>query len=402
MPLYAPPDAIPADIPGFWTNTRRHLEERGVRAPRVVIHGGYGKNNLGDDAILDVLVGRVREHLDGARITVLCHGPGNVARRYRDDPHLVAFHFKSTGAARAIVTSHLYIIGGGGIVNRINVYSGRQRLKLLDMKGKFLFLAAAAAKAAGARTCFYAIGATSFPDPGVRLLARTVLATASVVSVRDPRSLANLQAIGVKRPIVQVLDPALSMTPAPAEEAEEALAEAGVPRGERPRVAIGFRYVRDGSDNDAKVAAVVRLTRHLLTRYGVSVVFVPASHHPSEHFEDDLDFGRRVRAALGDEGAHVHVVERYHHPRLTMAMLGAMDFAVLERLHAVILTSRTEVPFCAVAYDAKVSEYVELIGAGERLITSERFVRDALAEEGYPWLDPFLRAALGADLHEGA
>jgi polysaccharide pyruvyl transferase WcaK-like protein len=379
------PAGIPSDVPGLWEGYASWFEAEGIRRPRVVIHGGYGKNNLGDDAILDVLLTRTLEHFPKAAVTIVCHGPDNVKRRYRALSNVTACHFKSVAALSAVFKSHLYFIGGGGIVNKINVYSGRQRFKLLDMKGKYLFLAAAGAKLSGAKTHFYAIGATSFPDPGVKLLARLVLASADVVSVRDPLTIDNIRSLGVSRELVMVLDPAMSMKPGSREEAEEMLARWGAAKRGRPRVCIGFRYVREpGVDNDEKVRAVARLTRHLIDR-GNDVIFLPASQHPSEHFEDDLHFGREVKKVLGNE-PHFALIEQYYHPRLTMAALGAMDFCVLERLHAVILTSLTGVPFYTIAYDDKVSEYVKLIKQDQRLMQSTDFSK----RTSYEWIDGLL------------
>jgi len=391
------PADIPRDVPGLWEGYQQWLEERGIRQPRVAVHGGYGKNNLGDDAILDVLIERTLRHLPDARITVVCHGPDNVRRRYDDVAGLTACHFKSRAAAVAVVRSHIYIIGGGGIVNRINVYSGRQRWKILDPKGKVLFLAALGAKLAGAKTHFYAIGATSFPDAGVKALARLVLRTADTVSVRDPLSVENLRSLGLRREIVRVLDPALSLRPDEPEAAESVLQQWGVAARPRRRVGVAFRYVRDAStDNQAKVRAVADLVRHLVRKTGCQVVFIPASHHPSEHYEDDLDFGRQVRSILGPTD-DFSLIEQYYHPRLMMALLAAMDFNLMERLHAVILTSQTEVPFFAVAYDAKVAEYARLVGCADRMIPSDRL----WSEPDYTWLEPHLAAVRGASQPDG-
>jgi len=382
--LELPPD-IPADVPGLWEGYARWLDSKGVSRPRVTIHGGYGKNNLGDDAILDVLLTRTLGRFPDADVTVVCHGPENVKARYPDLPNLSACHFKSLDALRAVVGSHLYFIGGGGIVNRINVYSGRQRLRLLDMKGKYLFVAALGAKLAGARTHFYAIGATSFPDAGVKLLAKWGLRHADVVSVRDRRSLDNLRALGVCRDIVLVRDPAVSLAPAPREEAESLLSRWNAGPGDRPRVCLGFRYVREpGLSNDAKVDKVVGLARHLMDT-GLRVVFLAASQHPSEHFEDDLHFGRAVRDRLG-ETDHFALIEEYGHPRLTMAVLGCMDLCVLERLHAVILASLAGVPVYAISYDHKVTEFAKLAGQERHLMELHEFMQ----QRSFAWLDPLL------------
>ncbi len=369
---------IPHDVPGLWEDYASYVRDRGIAAPRVVIHGGYGKRNMGDDAILHVLIERVRKHLPTARITVLCHGPENVRAWY---PDVAACHFMSLTALKAIVKSHIYIIGGGGIINRINTYSGRRFLKILDMKGKFLFMAAWAAKLLGARTHFYAIGATSFPDAYVRLLARWVLRRADCVSVRDPLSGKNLRDIGVNRAIVQVLDPALSLEPAPTGEAVEILEAIGLSAKEsrdRPLVGINIRYVRDPEiDNEHSIAETVRVVQYLVEQRHCDVLFLPISQHPSQHFEDDLDFGRQVSARLRDCGSFF-VLETYHHPRVMMAILEQMDCLILMRLHAVILASVMNIPVIVASYDNKVSEFVTLTRNEEALLDIKNYSADAV------------------------
>lgn len=385
------PADIPFDVPGLWEGYAEWLRAKGVTHPRVAIHGGYGKNNLGDDAILEVLLNRTLGHFPEADITVVCHGPASVKARYRELAGLSTCHFKSLNALRAVIRSHLYFIGGGGIVDRINVYSGRQRLRLLDMKGKYLFLAALAAKLCGARTHFYAIGATSFPDVGVKLLARWGFQHADAVSVRDRRSLANLRALGLDREIVLVRDPAVSLTPMSAEEAERMLSRWNAARGSSPRVCIGFRYVREPSiSNEAKVEKVAALARHLVGS-GLQVVFLAASQHPSEHYEDDLHFGRAVRDRLGS-GERFALVEEYCHPRLTMAILGCMDLCILERLHAVILASLAGTPVYAISYDDKVTEFVTLAGQQRCLME----LREFLQQTSFDWIKPHIDALRAA------
>lgn len=396
--LELPPER-PHDVPGLWQGYRDWLSRRGVHAPRVTLHGGYGKNNLGDDAILHVLILRVLRELPGAQLTIVCHGPENVALRYAHINGFAACGFKSRAALRAMVRSHIYIIGGGGIINRINAYSGRQTFRLLDMKGKFLFLAALAAKLSGAQTHFYAIGANSFPDAGVRFLARHVLETADVVSVRDQGSSSSLAHLGLERPLVSVLDPALSMRPATPELARALLRRWGYQRRERPLVLLGFRYVREAHASDeTKVAAVVRLARHLMHQRAADVVFFPASQHPSQHAEDDLDFGRAVLRELKGH-PQFFLIEEYPDPELAMAVFGCADLCIFERLHAVILSSLMGVPVFAIAYDEKVSEYTKLIGQYHQCMTSEQFV----AAGDYGWLEhPWAAAMQRVKSHSAA
>lgn len=383
------PPGIPHDVPGLWQAHRSWLANKGIQTPRIVLHGGYGKNNLGDDAILDVLLQRVLEEIPSAQVTVVCHGPRNVAHRYAHVPRVSACHFKSLAALRAMVQSDLYIIGGGGIINRINAYSGRQTLRIFDLKGKVLFLAALGAKLCGAQTHFYAIGANSFPDRGVRFLARHVLRTADVVSVRDAASIASLRSLGLSRSLIQVLDPALSLRPAPLATGAALLARWGYVRSQRPLVCLGFRYVRDGLTHNAdKVARVAQLVRHLIDEQGMDVVFFPASQHPSQHYEDDLDFGRCVLEQLSAR-EHFFLVEEYAPPEVAMAAFGCADLCIFERLHAAILSSLMDVPLFIISYDAKVTEYAKLIAKAEDCLSSEDFQRF----DHFHWLQRSLQCA---------
>lgn len=376
-------DNIPFDVPGLWEGYVELMKKKGIDRPRVVIHGGYGKNNTGDDAILHVLITRTRKYFPKAQITVVCWVPENVRRRY---PNVSACYFSSVSTLKAMIRSHIYMIGGGGIINRINPYSGFKTFKILDMRGKFLFFAAFVSKLFGAKTHYYAIGATSFPDPVVKWLTRFFLPLADVVSVRDQLSIENLRKIGVRRELVYVKDPALSLEPAPKEEARAVLREWGIRERSRPLICLNLRYVRDGvTDNDQTIAEAVKLVRYLTEKKECDVFFIPISQHPYRHFEDDLDFGRKVRAALGSV-SQFYLMERYYHPVLMMALLGEMDFCILGRLHAVMLTSKMGVPFFAVSYEDKVSEFVKQVGQEEMMVDISEFCLEKVCEKIEPYL----------------
>lgn len=377
-------NSIPYDVPGLWESYAHLMKKKKIERPGIVIHGGYGKKNMGDDAILHVLIKRTKKHFPNSQITVLCHGPENVRNWYSD---IDACHFKSLAALLSIVKSHIYFIGGGGIVNKINAYSGYKTFKIFDMKGKFLFIAAYLAKLFGAKTHFYAIGVTSFPDPVVRLLARIVLNQTDVVSVRDPLSMHNIKKIGIKREVVQVHDPALSLEPAPDEDGKALLAECGIMERKRVLICINMRYVRDKNiDNNRTVAETIKLADYLIKEKKCSVIFLPVSQHPFKHFEDDLHFGRRVKDGL-NQSTHFYLIEKYYHPTLFMALLGEMDFCILERLHAVILTSKMKTPFFAVSYDDKVREFVKLIGNEEMMTDLSEFNHGNIYEKIIPHID---------------
>jgi len=364
-------------ITHIWKDYVDEFRRKGVDIPRVVIHGGYGKKNLGDDAILEVILERIKNDMPTARVVVLAHGPEEVKKIHRVE----AYHFASFGAFKSIVTANVYVIGGGGIINVVNMYSGFKTFKIFDMKGKFIFFAPYLAKMFGAKTVFYAIGATSFPDPVVKWLARFVLNRVDSVFVRDRLSIANLQEIGVKRELIQVLDPALSLEPASREEAVRIMQDMGLEEKtlrSRPVIGINLRYVLDPKvDNENSLNETARLADYLIYEKQCDVLFLPISQHPSKHFEDDVDFGRQVRSRLCDT-SHFFMLSQYPYPRTMMALLGEMDFLILTRLHSVILGWKMNVPLFTLSYNHKVTEFVKMIGREDMLVSLKEFTLEKI------------------------
>jgi len=352
----------------LWRWWGDELRERGCLYPRIVLHGGYGKGNLGDDAILEVLLAQVREAFPSGQITVVCHGPARV----RDQHRIPAYHFADWHTLKAILNADVYIIGGGGIINRINTYSGFRHLRVLDPKGKFLFVAAALAKMRGARLDFHAIGATSFPDPIVYWLARFVLNCSDALTARDKRSREILQRAGVRGPIPVVLDPVTELEPALPEVAIRLLADEGV-AFDKLKIGVNFRYVAEPDiDNAQTIHTVARLIEWLSDECDAQVIFLPFGRHPKKVVENDLAFAYEV-AGLVDGCQGFHILERDCRPAEMKAILGQMDLCVLERLHAVILAAPTGVPIISVIYDDKVAAFTEIAGLEDTNLPLRQF-----------------------------
>ena len=351
--LFLPDEPLWAEFRARW---------KAARPPRIVVHGGYGKENIGDDAILEAILARIRQEWPQAAVSVLCQGPAWVQAAHG----VPAYGYATRAAWRAITSADLYIIGGGGIVDRINVYSGFRRLRIFDPRGKFQFAAALLARLSGARVAFYSIGATSVPDPLVGLLCRLALSQADWVTLRDPLSVRVVRRLGVRRTLPITPDPAHALVAVPPERARALLAVEGVDLS-RPLVTLVFRYVDEPDvDNDATVAAVAQLTERLAAEYNASVLFVPFGRHPRLVVENDACFAAQVRARLRGPQA-LAVLSRPYTPAEVKGILGLAAVCVAERLHAVLLAHTAGVPVVGVIYDDKVEEYMELAGLSARI-----------------------------------
>jgi polysaccharide pyruvyl transferase WcaK-like protein len=363
----------------IWKHIEEILAKKGIERPHVVVHGGYGKHNLGDDAILEATLHRLQHIWPLAGFSILCHSPKPVLQHH---PNVNAYAFTDPMALKAICTAHLYVIGGGGIVNRINTYSGLSKLKILDPKGKFLFLAGWLSKLCGAYLVFYSVGTTSIPDPLVKWLVKQVMGrVADCVSVRDPRSLTVLREAGISRKIHVLPDPATMLHPGPAEEARVILQRLGIDCT-KPIVGLCMRYVHEPTINNANVIyQTARIVEWLIQDQGMQVLFIPFSRHRHKTVENDVAFAQAVqnqRLPNKARGGGFWILAEEFTPSQTKAILGQMDICILERLHACIMTAGVGVPIIAIAYDAKVSEFMKSSGRWRQIIPLQTFSLEAV------------------------
>ncbi len=358
----------------IWSRLRADLAARQIETPRIVVHGGYGKHNLGDDAILEAILMRLKMVWPVANLSILCHNPHPVRLSH---PSVEAYAFQDPRVLSVICRAHVYVIGGGGIVNRINTYSGLARARVLDPKGKYLFVAGWLSQLCGARLVFYSVGTTSIPDPLVGWLTRTVMNRADSVSVRDPLSQAVLRRLGVTNEVVVLPDPATMLRPAAAERAVEILVGAGVDP-QRPLVGLCMRYVREPDiDNAAVVAQTARVVEWLVRDVGVQVLFMPFGRHPSRVVENDVAFADEVQARLG-EVAEFSVLAQEYPAADVLAVLSHVALCIAGRLHASILSTVVHTPVIAISYDDKVTEFMKLSGQGTAVIPLGDFTLEAL------------------------
>ena len=60
------------------------------------------------------------------------------------------------------------------------------------------------------------------------------------------------------------------------------------------------------------------------------------------------------------ENSHYMIMDKFYNPEIMKAVLGEMDFLILARLHAMILSSTMGIPFFCVSYDRKINIFSEI------------------------------------------
>lgn len=320
--------------------------------PLILIQGGYGKNNLGDDALLLTITEKIKFFLPDAEIIALCHYPANVEKKY----NIKAVSFKSPFLLKYILRCDLLIIGGGGIVNRINTFSGNRRLKILDMKGKFLFLTSLLVKLRRKKVIFYGVGMTSIPDVGVKILMYLTLRFVDVLGVRDRVTYETLQKMHLtSNNVFLIHDPALDFK----EKPEQKMSRNSLFLSKY--VVISIRAVGDRDITERVERSIKTAIKFLAEKCpGIKIVLLPVSMHPDKELENDYLVQKRIYDDVKRQIPNVKLVCKYLHPSVTRQILAGAEMIIMARLHGLILSYDYHIQTIVLSYDTKVSEFADM------------------------------------------
>ena len=314
----------------------------GERRLRVGISGSYGGFNLGDEAILQVMVNQLRRSLP-VEITVFSREAEDTRRRH-DVDRVVQLRALSRRESRQLVADlDLFILGGGGI--------------LYDADAEMFLREVCLAEEVGTQVMVYAVSAGPLLDATVRTRVRDALANVSVLTVRDRLTRELLEEIGVRREIVVTADPALLLDEEPLTLEEILRAEAIDPRARL----IGFSVREPGpAAPDLNVERYHKLVANaadfMVDRLDAEVVFFPMERRMS-----DVQHSHGVVSQM-QHAQRATVLKRDYTPGQIVALLRHFHFTVGMRLHFLIFSALADKPFVALPYASKVAGLLEDLG----------------------------------------
>lgn len=316
-----------------------HRHNRTVKArDGVVICGAYGRGNAGDDAILEAILQEMRSIDSDMPITVLSKDPKSTRRIYR----VHAVHRSNFFAWRkAMKHSQLYINGGGSLIQDV---TSRRSLW-------FYLHNISTAKRLGNQVQMYGCGIGPVTRPGHRdLAARTLNRYVDVITLREPDSLAELKAMGVNRPQIQLTaDPALTLHKAADDIIDSYLLRANIP----PHGNYVCFCLRRWKGFEEKAPIFGKAAEYAYKKYGLTPIFLAVEKHQ--------DPGAAAMAAqnvtvphylLNDAGSAASII----------GILSRMKIVISMRLHALIFAAGQGIPLIGVVYDPKVSSFLRYIG----------------------------------------
>lgn len=295
---------------------------------RVLLSGYYGFGNLGDEALLEVIVRRIGARFPSVRLDVLSATPDQTSRRFGVE---ATQRWEMRAVRAAIAKADAVLSGGGGL------------LQSATSVRSLLYYAGILREGArgGRKTMIFAQSIGPLDRIGA-MLVRRLCRGVDRATVRDERSRALLASLLPHLPVERTADPVFLYEPGAGVD----LVREGLGPESQPYAIVS---VRESPALAASLTTIARVVDRLASHHGIRVAFLP--------------LGGARDAAAATSVIRVCSTAPMLLPEPTLesaaAILGGARLVIGMRLHALILAARSLVPFVAIPYDPKVDALLE-------------------------------------------
>ncbi len=346
---------------------------------RIVLSNSYGTLNVGDEAILSVLV---RELVDrGHTVDILTFTPEATGKRQAGAGVVRSGVLRGAMSTfNAIRQADLLVVGGGGIIQDSTSL------------GNLLFHMSRTWMARLARTPYALCGVGI--GPLRRSISRRLTASACrharSISVRDRKSAELLADIGIKAERAEITADLAHLLAVTGEHATGAIVDSLAKARQQGRRLIGLSLrppVGNAKQRSAYSAefeetfrAAADVAKRLVDEHAAHIVFV--SMHPDQ---DDA-IGERLLSSM-PVAEHITVVPGKLSPGAIKSIVAELDLLIGARLHSVIFAASERVPAIGLAYDAKVAAYLGSLGLAGQVVEDADWDAGKIVELALETLD---------------
>ncbi|MCL5036033.1 MAG: polysaccharide pyruvyl transferase CsaB [Chloroflexi bacterium] len=308
----------------------------GRRPEKILVSGYYGFGNTGDEAILQSVINGFKKISPGARPVILSSDPGKTRKLYNVEA-------VSRNAILSIINMmhqcSLFLSGGGGLLQdstgwkSVYYYMGLMKLAMMS----------------GCKTMMFGQGIGPLQGEQSRAFVRYVANRADYITLRDHPSAKLLRDLGVTKPPVSVTaDMVFCLEPAGEQRIEWIMKNEGVTE-RNPFYIISLRSWGDSAGFPEQVGkAAASIAYHT----GWQPVFIPFQH------DTDMEVTRRAWDASGNTGI---ILSGNYLPDELLSLFCRAHFTIGMRLHSLIFSTVAGIPSVGIAYDPKVSNFMETI-----------------------------------------
>ena len=291
---------------------------------KVVLAGYYGFGNVGDEALLEVLVSNIKELNPDIKITILANQPKDVQKRLKTEAVNRSNLFHIVGA---FYGADKVIFGGGGLFQDITSF-----------RSLIYYLALIViARVMKVKVYLIAQGIGPLKRKISKRLVQLIFKFIQEVSVRDEKSLEILRQLYSKK-IVLTYDPALLLS----SNKEVAINE------DIKKVIISIRGFPDLTRSKKDI--IVQVLKKLIKEEDIKIVFLPF------HGEEDKKACIEILNMLDGHGK---LEEPQTTPLYLLRIMEGTYVVIGMRLHSLIFAAGLGIPFVGLAYDQKVTSFCE-------------------------------------------
>jgi polysaccharide pyruvyl transferase CsaB len=322
-------------------NSSRALEPKFMPTSNIrnliVISGYYGFNNLGDEAILEVLTTELKLLSTPENIVVLSNNPQKTASRYGVKS---VSRWRLEALTKLLPQTKLFISGGGGLFQDVTSFKPP-----IFYGGQILL-----AKLAKTKILIYAQGIGPLRSALSSATARSALWLADEVTVRDLRSYDQLKKWGIRSSLTA--DPVWRLEPTPLPQGLESHFRKQF--GSRTGLLVGLSLRESKNFTSQHLEILLKAMLNALPA-DAEILLLPLQREQDASLLEEFQKGWEKRGRR----AHSLSLGDMDKPSQWLNLLGRLDLLVGMRLHAVIMALKNKVPTAGIAYDPKVANVLK-------------------------------------------
>lgn len=324
------------------------------RYPEVLISGYYGYRNIGDDALLQVIIESMKALRPNTKITVLSSNPRETRKRYLVNSSHRYNIFKIITLMRH---TEVFISGGGSLLqDETSTKSLLYYISLINYAHKL-----------EKKIMVWANGFGPLNKKKNLDAALVSLEGADIITLREPNSAKLLYKEAPYLLTDVTADPAFCIEGAEERWVKKLCDRYGITEGNK-YFAVSLRDWKDNSP--ALTDNIAYLCRKMHKEYGITPVFVAMQK------SRDLEISREIINKLNIES---HLVIDATAKEL-VTLMQKMEFAIGMRLHFLIFAANAATPAIGLSYDPKIDSLLDYIGLDCSLSVNS-FDKNALFEK---------------------
>jgi polysaccharide pyruvyl transferase CsaB len=316
--------------------------EENIKTMKILIKGFFGKNNIGDEAILDSMISSLKSEFPSSDIAVFTNNPRFTAEKYNVRPILNNWKKSYRVMLRETTKADIFILGGGGL------FPNDTPIKIFH---SLLFLPIA--KIFGTKKIIiYSIGVDPIRYRLSRLLMKIFLNNfADEISTRDIESAEELRKCGVKN--VAVYTDSAFLLPSDDTKAKKLLNSTGI-RLEDCYISVVLAKPWDTEKEKDQVAryedfleGCVQVFNEFMEEHrDVHLLFIPF------FYPGDKELAEIIIKRL-KKPTRTHLIDVCNQPRVAKALIKNSSLLIGMRFHSIVFAVSTAVPVAAISYGPK-------------------------------------------------